>query len=213
MKLRKIISSVLTVLILSASIFTVGTTAADGEMPFRDVGKKKWYYDEIKFVYEKGLMNGITKTTFEPESNLTRGMFITVLGRLANAEQTTTNRFSDVKKKDWYSGYVGWAVDAGIVIGYSDGTFLPEKELTREEMAACISRYVDYMDINLPRESSAPSVFADAKKIGKWAREYVEVLRRSGIAKGDQYENTSDICRILSARLPHKRVSHTELTE
>lgn len=201
MKLKKLLSGALAALMLSTSVFVLGATAADTEMPFRDVGKKKWYYDEVKFVYDNGLMNGVTKTTFEPDSNLTRAMFITVLGRLAGAEQSYTDRFSDVKKKAWYSGYVGWAVDAGIVNGYSDGTFLPENNLTREEMAACISRYVDYMNINLPRESSAPSAFADAKKIGKWAREYVEVLRRAGIANGDQYEKYNPKANITRAEM------------
>ncbi len=201
MKLKKIVSSALAAVLLGASMLTVGTTAADSELPFKDVGKKKWFYDEVKFVYENGLMQGTSTTLFEPDTKLTRAMFVTILGRLADAEQKETDRFSDIKKKTWYTGYVGWAVDAGIVNGYEDGTFLPDKALSREEMAACIARYINYMDISMPRESTAPSTFADAKKIGKWAREYVEILRRAGIANGDQYKKYNPKADITRAEM------------
>lgn len=201
MKLRKIISGALAAIMVGASILTVGTAAADGDLPFKDVGRKKWYYDEVKFVYENGLMQGTSKKYFEPDAKLTRAMFVTILGRLAGAEQSETNKFSDIKSGSWYSGYVGWAVDSKIVTGYSDGTFLPDNDLTREEMAACIARYIDHMDLNMPRESTAPSTFADAKKIGKWAREYVEVLRRAGIANGDQNSKYNPKASITRAEM------------
>ncbi len=197
MKTKRIISAFLAVLMLAgAAVFS--TTASAAEMPFSDVGKKKWFYDEVLYVYEKGLMTGTSETKFEPNASLTRAMFITILGRLAGAAETESNKFSDIKKKNWYSGYVGWAVDSGIVTGYEDGTFKPNKALTREEMAACISRYVDFMGIRMPRESTAPVEFADKGKIAKWARDYVEVLRRAGIANGDtagKYNPKANITR------------------
>ena len=186
-------------MLIGAAVFS--TTASAAEMPFSDVGKKKWFYDEVLYVYEKGLMTGTSETKFEPNASLTRAMFITILGRLAGAEETESNKFSDIKKKNWYSGYVGWAVDSGIVTGYEDGTFKPNKALTREEMAACISRYVDFMGIRMPRESTAPVEFADKGKIAKWAREYVEVLRRAGIANGDTAEKYNPKANITRAEM------------
>ena len=202
MKLKKIVSALLAALML-CSCFMIGTaSAADDEgLPFKDVGKKKWFYDEVKYVYEKKLMTGTSDTKFEPNGSLTRAMFVTILGRLAGADTSETNKFSDVKSGKWYSGYVGWGVDAGIVNGYEDGTFKPNKPLSREEMAACISRYIDYMELNMPRANDVPYVFSDSAKIAKWARDYVDVLRRSGIVKGDQYVNYNPKASITRAEM------------
>ncbi|MBQ8524079.1 MAG: S-layer homology domain-containing protein [Clostridia bacterium] len=202
MRLKRILSAVILAAML-LGVYTAGqlSVSAEDKMPFADVGEKKWFYDEVLFVYEKGLMNGITETRFEPNGNLTRAMFITILGRLAGAEESESNKFPDVKKGKWYSGYVGWAVDSGIVTGYEDGTFKPNKALSREEMAACIYRYVEYMGINMPRENTAPQKFSDSGKIAKWARDYVELLRRSGIANGDQYEKYNPKANITRAEM------------
>jgi len=203
MKTKRIISALLAILMIIGSM-VFATTAAESKLPFKDVGKKKWFYEEVLYVYEKGLMTGMTEDKFEPNTSLTRAMFITILGRLAGAEKTVTNKFSDVKKKAWYAGYVGWAVDSGIVNGYEDGTFKPDKALTREEMAKCIALYVEHMNIRMPRESTAPVEFSDKGKIAKWARDYVEVLRRAGIANGDtnkKYNPKSEITRAEMATI------------
>ena len=201
MKVKRFISAFLTVtLLLGAVVFSTVTTAAS-DMPFKDVGEKKWFYDEVLYVYEKGLMTGTSNDKFEPNASLTRAMFITILGRLAGAEETASDKFSDIKKNSWYAGYVGWAVDNGIVTGYEDGTFKPNKALTREEMAACISRYVDFMGIKMPRENTAPAEFADKSKIAKWARDYVDVLRRAGIANGDQSQKYNPKANITRAEM------------
>ena len=200
MKAKRIISVILAALMLVGTV-VLGATVSAADMPFKDVKANKWFYDEVLYVYEKGLMTGTSNDKFEPNASLTRAMFITILGRLAGAEETASNKFSDIKKNSWYSGYVGWAVDNGIVTGYEDGTFKPNKALTREEMAACISRYVDFMGINMPRESTAPVEFADKGKIAKWARDYVEVLRRAGIANGDQNEKYNPKSNIPRAEM------------
>ncbi|MBQ8523686.1 MAG: S-layer homology domain-containing protein, partial [Clostridia bacterium] len=87
MKLKKIVSAALAFLMLSGCIMIGSASAADDEgLPFKDVGKKKWFYDAVKYVYDGGLMNGTTADKFEPNANLSRAMFITILGRLAGAE-------------------------------------------------------------------------------------------------------------------------------
>ncbi len=188
MKLKRAVSTFLTLAVVLGALLAVGVPAADTELPFKDVGAKKWYYDEVLAVWKSGLMTGTSQTRFEPDGMLTRAMFVTILGRLADAESTNSDTFPDTKKNTWYSPYVGWAVEQGIINGYEDGSFRPDEYLTREEMAACISRYIDSTGVKMPRESTAPAKFADQKKIAKWARGFVETLRRSGIVNGDQYE-------------------------
>ena len=139
MKLKKIISAILVLVMLCGSLM-IGTASAADEnvLPFKDVGAKKWFYDAVKYVYDGGLMNGTSSDKFEPNGQLSRAMFITILGRLAGAEQKESNVFPDIKKNSWYSGYVGWAVEAGVVKGYDDGTFKPNKSLSRQEMAVAV---------------------------------------------------------------------------
>jgi len=209
---KKILTGFLALLMLVSTIVFTGS-AADTEMPFKDVKKKNWFYDEVLYVYERQLMTGTTNDKFEPNGKLTRAMFVTILGRLAGADEKKTDSFSDVKKKNWFAGYVGWAVEAKIVNGYEDGTFKPNNPLSREEMAACISRYVDYMGISMPRENTAPTKFADAKKVAKWARDYVEMLRRAGIVNGDnvgKYNPKSNITRAEMATIIMNLIAATE---
>lgn len=166
MKLKRTLSALLATVMAASglALASANVTAAD-ELPFKDVGKKKWFYDEVKYVYDNGLMNGTSKTLFEPETSLTRAMFVTILGRLAKAEENDNyKKFTDIKKASWYTGYVGWAVEQGIVDGYPDGTFLPDKALTREEMAACISRYIDAMELNSPARARHPSCSRTARR-------------------------------------------------
>ena len=139
MNTKRILSAFLAVMmLLGATVFS--TTASAADMPFRDVKENKWFYDEGLYVYEKGLMTGTSEDKFEPNASLTRAMFITILGRLAGAEETESNKFSDIKKKSWYSGYVGWAVDSGIVTGYEDGTFKPDQLISRAEAVTMVNR-------------------------------------------------------------------------
>ena len=126
--------------------------AEEAELPFTDVGAKKWFYDAVKYVYDGELMNGTSADKFEPNGKLSRAMFITILGRLAGAETKESNVFPDIKKNSWYSGYVGWAVEAGVVKGYDDGTFKPNKSLSRQEMAVAVDRFITYLDCRMTQE-------------------------------------------------------------
>ena len=162
--------------------------ATEGELPFTDVGPKKWFYDEVKYVYENGLMNGVSATKFEPNSSLSRAMFITILGRLANADKSETDKFSDIKHNSWYSGYVGWAVEAGVVNGYTDGTFKPDKPLSREEMAVAVDRFINHLGCRLTSRGGM-WLFNDQDKVAKWAVDSLAVLRNSGVVEGDQSGN------------------------
>lgn len=171
-----------------AGIAATTAFAVDVSLPFKDVKKGKWFYSAVEYVYTNGIMNGTSKTLFEPQTNVTRAMFVAMLGRLHGAEQSSTNfKDIDAKKGSWYAGYVGWASDNGIITGFPDNTFRPDENLTREQMAAIVSRYIDYADI-LPTVSTDPvDYFADEKSIGKWAREFVDDMRVVGIVEGDNF--------------------------
>lgn len=187
MKIKRILAAFLSVLMI-VSCLIISSSAVSSDLPFSDVKESHWFYNQVKFVYEKKLMSGGGDGTFKPLDKLTRGMFVTILGQLAGAEKSTTSIFPDVdpsKASHWFAGYVGWAYDAGIVSGYSNGNFGPNDNITREQIAICIAKYVSYMGINLPRENTAPAVFADADKTHSWAASYVETLRRAGIFNGN----------------------------
>ena len=182
---KRIITAALC-LILAIPAFTVASSA-EGDLPFVDVKKSEWYYDPVQYVYENGIMKGMSGKTFEPETSVTRAMFVTMLGRLWGVEQKVTNTFKDVSAAtgDWYAGYVGWASENKIVNGYPDKTFKPDDALTREQMAAIISRFLDYSGIVAMKSYDPVSFFKDEGKIESYAVTHVDNMRVLGIITGN----------------------------
>ena len=188
-------------LLVLTMLIPFAVSGAEGEMPFRDVKEGKWYYKSVKYVYERDLMQGVAKDRFDPNGSLTRAMFVTILCRIHGGEKKNTDDFSDVKPGKWYSGYVGWAASTGVVNGYSDGTFKPDANITRQEIATAMVRYIDYSGKNLPRRATAPSVFADSSKVAKWAKDHVETLRRAGVVNGDNNGNFNPKSNVTRAEV------------
>lgn len=183
---RKLLSLILC-LIMILPIATAAVSSEGEDFPFTDVSPSAWYYDAVKYVSSRGIMNGTGGTVFSPDVTVTRAMFVAMLGRLHGAAQSDTNRFPDVDKTagSWYAGYVGWASENGIITGYDNGNFGPNDPVTREQMATIIIRYIKYIEI-LPKWSiNAPTTFADAAKISEWALSYVEQMRQIGIVQGN----------------------------
>ena len=116
-----------------------------GVLPFRDVREDSTYYDAVKYVYDAGLMTGTSTDTFSPDATVTRAQAVTVLARMAQAAAEETSQFSDVAAGSWYSGYVGWAAENGIVQGDGTGRFLPDDPVTGEQMELMLSRYAQLM--------------------------------------------------------------------
>lgn len=139
------------------------------DVPYTDVSEKDWYYDAVKYMYRNEIMAGMTKTSFEPNTTLTRAMFVTVLYR-ASGEKYTGGKlpFIDVGRDMWYSEAVGWAVANGIVSGYSDTIFAPDDTVTREQMAAMIYRFAKYRGYDMSGSASI-SAFSDANEVSDWA--------------------------------------------
>ena len=138
------------------------------------------------YVTEKGLFNGTGGNNFSPEASMTRAMFVTVLGRYAESlgEDISgySNSFNDVPAGQWYTDYVSWGADKVIVKGYSATAFGPNDNLTREQMAALIARFVDYMGIDLSSDVSVS--YSDASSIGNWAADSVEIVSAAAIMQG-----------------------------
>ena len=184
MRFKKIAASLMALLMLAGPAGgTVSVMASDGN-PYKDVSSSSWYYDAVMSAYENRYMEGVGGGRFDPEGILTRAMFVRMLANYEGAEPEETDVFPDVQKNSWYSGYVGWANGAGIVLGDDRGNFNPDSSITREELSVMVSRYVGYKKINLPRQSTAPAEFADSEKIAGWAADGVETMRRSGVLNG-----------------------------
>ncbi|GGH35908.1 carbohydrate-binding domain-containing protein [Paenibacillus segetis] len=149
----------LTIAVVSSNETYTGVSQwqfAIGVLPFTDVQPNDASYNAIKTLYEKGIMIGTSSTQFSPTSPVTRATAITTLGRLLNIEQTESSSFNDVVKNSWYSGYVGWAVENGLVIGDGNGNFIPNANLTAEQMKLVISRYVELSGLDISVDDLFP---------------------------------------------------------
>ncbi|MBQ2468195.1 MAG: S-layer homology domain-containing protein, partial [Clostridia bacterium] len=183
--MKRLFSIILTAAMLAGAIaFLPSSATAEGELPFKDVKTSSWYYDSVKYVYENGLMNGVGKTEFAPESTLNRAMFITIIGRLVNGASDKPSPFTDTVNDSWYSPYVAWAADLGIVNGFPDGTFRPGDPITREQMAVATARFLDATGLNTIPVGGIFD-FADEEMIASWARESTEALKKVGVFAGD----------------------------
>ncbi|AVM69160.1 hypothetical protein C3V36_07840 [Lachnospiraceae bacterium oral taxon 500] len=164
------------------SVYGVGYTAPSERF---DDTKNHWAKDYIDYVAGRGLITGSTENTFSPNEKMTRGMLVTALGRLAgvNSKDYDTNSFSDVQKDSTYRPYIEWAYSKGIVYGIGDGTFAPDKSITREEMAIILERYAKATGYNIPASREA-STYADKENIGSEYRTAVTAMQQSGIMMG-----------------------------
>lgn len=122
---------------------------------------------------------------FQPGGSLTRAMFVTILGRMAGAEEESgESGFADVPAGRWYSAYVAWAAGEGIVDGTGNGCFSPNSPVTREQMATMIARYVDSAGLTLPETGDPAAPFTDRNAVSDWAEAGVELMRQTGILAG-----------------------------
>ena len=144
-----------------------------------------WAEEAISSVVEKGLFNGTSETTFSPDISITRGMFVTVLGRFAeglNFKISGNSTFSDVGPKEYYTPYVAWAADKGIVRGTSATTFSPNDPITREQMCTLFVRFLQAVKYNVP--AGAEKSFTDAASISDYAKTPVQQAVALGLIQG-----------------------------
>ena len=149
-----------------------------------------WAADNILFATSRGLLSGTSDTTFSPDTGMTRGMFVTALGRLAgiNPDSYQTGKFTDVKADAYYAPYVNWAAQAGIVEGVTATTFAPDTNINREQMAVIMKNYAAKLGYDLPQTLKAVT-FADNTQISSWAKDAVKSMQQAGILAGKNGNN------------------------
>lgn len=148
-----------------------------------------WAENSIRWALEGNVFYGVSDTSFQPEGSMTRGMFVTVLGRIAGINpgdyQNTYALFRDVPAWEYYAPYINWAVRYGITKGTDDGLFSPNEPVTREQMAAFLVRYASIYNYQMVGLGD-PIVegFTDADRISAYAVDSVEAMRQTGILNG-----------------------------
>ncbi len=144
-------------------------------LPFVDVPAGRYFTEPVAFAFEKGLMNGIDTTHFAPNNTLNRAMVATVLYRMAEEPEETSNAsFPDVTDGSYYEKAVDWAAANNIVTGYEDGTFRPTKPVSRQEMVTMFYRYAKYCEYDVSATTElkfqdADQVMSYAQTAMKWA--------------------------------------------
>ena len=145
-----------------------------------------WAKADIDFVVSRGLFSGTSETTFSPDSTITRGMFVTALGRLAGIDPAgypSSSRFTDVPATAYYAPFVEWAASKGIVSGTGEGSFSPDAAITREQMALIMRQYADKLGYTLPVAREAVT-FTDENQITGNMKDAVRAIQQAGIMSG-----------------------------
>ena len=166
------------------ALWRVDENPGTGANPFTDVSEKDWFYGDVMFVYENGLMLGTSKTLFSPHGTATRGMMATILWRMEGSPAPKgKNSFTDVEAGKWYADAITWTAENGIFAGYGKDKFGPDDPITREQLAAIFYRYADYKGYDLTVKGNLDK-FKDADKITDYAKTAMQWAVGSGLVKG-----------------------------
>lgn len=110
---------------------------------FKDVNAKNWFYEPVETLYNIGLLEGKSKDSFAPNAPISRAEFAVLAARFQNLKYTSGKVFSDVEKGHWAYSYINAASEAGWIQGYPDGTFRPDKEITRTETVKLVNSMIN----------------------------------------------------------------------
>lgn len=154
---------------------------------FSDVSERDWFCNAVNYVTERQYFAGMNENEFSPNTVMTRAMFVTVLGRMADIDRSdyTKQKFRDVPAGLWYSTYVNWAASSGIIAGFEDGLFHPESSVNREQIAVILNNYLTVREITLAENPNALASYSDENSVSEWAKPGVALMRSSGIIAGD----------------------------
>ena len=162
----------------------VDENPSTGENPFTDVSEKDWFFDDVLFVYDYGLMVGTGKTLFSPHETVTRGMMATILWRMEGSPiPKGKNRFTDVEDVKRYADAITWTAENGIFADYDKDRFKPDDPITREQLAAIFYRYADYKDYDMTFKGNLDK-FKDADEITDYAKTAMQWAVGSDLVKG-----------------------------
>lgn len=191
--MRKLLCVIIALAMLLSAMSVTGLAADySTRLPFSDTKRNAWYAEFVEYMYAEDLMFGKGNGKFQPQAGMTRAEMATLLSRIAGADVSgyaeTAKQFSDIKGKEWFAEYIGWAVSEGLLSGYPEGTMKPNASILRQEIVTIISRFADKLALTLPSDTAVPA-FKDAKRIGSFAVEHVEKLAKAGIISGDDKGN------------------------
>ena len=173
-------------------------------LPFADVPSGSWYYDDVAYVYDTGLMTGLTATTFGPNLSTTRGMIVTILWRMENEPVAKHGcPFADVRRGSYYEQAIAWASENGIVTGFDASTFAPDRAITREQLAAILFRFAAYRGMDAVTLRENLSSFQDQAAISAYAVSALNWAVGEGLMQGtgDKLEPTGSATRAQVAAM------------
>ena len=197
-KLISLMVAMVMCLSLVPSAFAAEAASVD---KFTDVPADAWYRDELAYALHNGYISGTSETTFAPDALVTRGQFVTILGRMVNADvsQFKTTQFEDVDITSWYGPYVEWARSTGIVNGVSSTQFAPDNKITVEQMSVMVSNCISKLSLS---PKAAPVVYSDMSSVSTWAVSGVEAMAKYDLLPVDAANNVD----------PHKQATRSECT-
>lgn len=173
-------------------------------LPFADVPSGSWYYDDVAYVYDTGLMTGLTVTAFGPNLSTTRGMIVTILWRMENEPVAKHGcPFADVRRGSYYEQAIAWASENGIVTGFDASTFAPDRAITREQLAAILFRFAAYRGMDAVTLRENLSSFQDQAAISAYAVSALNWAVGEGLMQGtgDKLEPTGNATRAQVAAM------------
>ena len=136
--------------------------------PYQDVTDSSSYYEAVRYVTEKGLMNGTSASTFSPDAAMTRAMMVTILWRMEKEPAALKSNFTDLTA-DWYRTAVDWAAETGVVNGVGNGKFAPNATLSLEQLITILYRYAENKGYNVSKSASLDS-FTDGSAVSAYAK-------------------------------------------
>lgn len=164
---------------------TPARPAAPVGLPFADVSGSDWFYNDVRYVYEKGIMDGTGADRFSPNAPLTRAMIVTILYRMAGSPSVSgSSDFTDVAAGKWFAKAVAWAAANGIVNGYGSGLFGPNDPVTREQLAAILYRYAVYGGMTAVTLEENLGGFADTAQLSAYAIQAMNWAVGQGLING-----------------------------
>lgn len=178
-------------------------------LPFTDVTKADWYYGDVAYAYENGLIQGTSDTTFDALLSTTRGMIASILWRLEGKPVVNfALNFPDVAEGMYYTEAVRWSVANDIFEGYDNGNFGPNDSITREQLAAILYRYAIYKgyDVSVGEDTNILS-YPDVASVGEWAIPAMQWACGAGLISGDENGNLNpkgEASRAVLAAILHR---------
>lgn len=182
--MKRLVSLLLAVVMLLGMLPVTAMAAQDPVNPFKDVNEGDWYYDAVLYVYNHGLFNGMSEDTFDPYGTMTRGMFVTVLGRMAGVDPEDyrgDTGFADVAQHQWYAPYVKWAASVGVTNGTGPNEFSPNMTINRQQLATFFVRYFELFGVDYDTGVSVADLPLDFSAVASWAEDAVLKMWSRGL--------------------------------